>query len=132
MKQILLEQAKKLIDDFFIREYGVGAEKEDFEDLSKIFLAYNTTEDRLTDIFVIGDLMNFRIDTYLGEFLFRRIQSDSLQDMVDNVLPSLNFEKMTFISNEECRDMDARLMEAFNRSLENNQCSFSIFDVLGK
>ncbi len=125
MDKALVEKALQLINEFFVREFGEGSEVDRFEDLAKIPIAYTTTEDELTEIQVFGDLVNFRLDTYLGETMVRREQYSSLQEMVDDVLPHMEFDELTAISDEEILELDRRLTDAFNRSVENGEVDLS-------
>ena len=88
----VLERAKELINEYCDREFGTDR---DFEDLSSIGLAYTETEDSDIPVQVNADLVNFRIDCYLGDYLAERRQYDSLTELISNELEGLDFNELT-------------------------------------
>ncbi len=133
MEQTTLERAKELIDAYFVREFGIGATADDFSDLDQIPLVWSTTPDGLSYIGVFCDLVNYRVDTYWDEFLFRRVQCDSLEEMAENVLPSLSAKKLSTITIEDCQELEERLIAARLQSAERDEASsFSVIDALDK
>ena len=88
----VLERAKELINEYCDREFGTDR---DFEDLSSIGLAYTETEDSGIPVQVNADLVNFRIDCYLGDYLAERRQYDSLTELISNELEGLDFNELT-------------------------------------
>ena len=58
---ILLERAKKLIDEFCEKEYD--SDGADFSDLSAVNIAYTTTEDELHEIQADVNLIDYYIET---------------------------------------------------------------------
>ncbi|SCI60003.1 DNA methylase [uncultured Flavonifractor sp.] len=96
--QVLLEQAKELIDQFCQEEYDSYA---DFSDLGNVGIAYTTVTDQEIPIQVNVDLVNYRVERYLdGQFLERR-QYDSLGAMIQNELIDLTFDDLISVSEEE-------------------------------
>lgn len=115
----LIQTAIGLIDQYFRREFEGPGDDETFQDLSKIGIAFTTTEDDIEPIQAYCDLVNFRIYTCLGsdEIVVREDKYDSLQEMIDIALPYLDFVDLVSISDEEINELDRRLMEAFDRAM---------------
>ena len=82
-------KAKVLIDDFCEREYGSGA---DFSNLSKIDIAYTTTEDN-KEIQVSVDLVDFSIDTWVNNELYDLAAYNTMQELIE-VLKYLDFDEL--------------------------------------
>lgn len=95
-----LDKAKALIDEYcrveFEREEGA-----DYTDLSKVNVAYTTTEDDKHEIQTNVDLVGFHIETFVDNTLVRGEQYESLEDMIERALPYLSFEELTAVSEEE-------------------------------
>ena len=95
-----LDKAKALIDEYcrteFEREEGA-----DYSDLSKVNVAYTTTEDDRHEIQANVDLVGFHIETFVDNTLVRGEQYESLEDMIERALPYLSFEELTAVSEEE-------------------------------
>ena len=75
-----LEEAKKVIENFCKREYGEDTEV-DFSNLSKVDIAYTTTEDGQHNIQVVADLINNKTITYLDEKQIEELQYSSLEKL---------------------------------------------------
>lgn len=88
-----MRQAKDLIDAFLREEYDsdVGA---DYHDLSRVDIAYTTSSDDVHELQISADLLHFRLDTYIDNRLSASKQYQSLEDMVENCLPHLDFSEM--------------------------------------
>ena len=94
----VLERAKDLINEYCDREFGTDR---DFEDLSSIGLAYTETEDGDIPVQVNADLINFRIDCYLGDYLAERRQYGSLSELITKELEGLDFNELTDFYTED-------------------------------
>ena len=90
----LLTKAKELINDYCYREFDSEA---DFTDLSRVDLAYTTTEDGEQTIEVIADLINFRIEQYLDGEIEDGYQFVNLDDMIRNGLTDMTFDDLITI-----------------------------------
>ena len=88
-----MRQAKALIDAFVREEYDsdVGA---DYHNLSRVDIAYTTSSDDVHELQISADLLHFRLDTYIDNRLSASKQYQSLEDMVENCLPHLDFSEM--------------------------------------
>ena len=100
MNNVILEKAKRLIEEYCCREFGEDASV-DFSDLSKIPLAYTTTEDEKHSIQVNVNLLDFWIETFVDDNRTKLVQYDNLNEMVNEVLPFLSFDDLTCVSDEE-------------------------------
>lgn len=83
------DKAKVLINDFCEREYGSGA---DFSNMSKIGVAYTTTEDD-KEIQVNIDLKGFTIDTLVDGKLYDLAAYPTMQELI-MVLKYLDFDEL--------------------------------------
>lgn len=95
----LTDKAKNLINDFVTTEYELDTA--DYSDLSNIEVAFTETEDGLHTIQSAINLNDFRITTSVDGLLVRTEQYKSLEDMVENVLPYLDFGELVYVSDEE-------------------------------
>ena len=95
-----LTKAKEHIDSFCRKEYE-HEDGADYSDLSKVNVAYTTTEDEKHEIQANINLVDFRIETYIDDTLIRSEQFESLEDMNDKALPFLSFDELVFVSEEE-------------------------------
>ena len=82
-----LETAKRRIQDFYDREYDSEA---DFSDLSRIDLAYTTTEDEAHELHAHADLVQFRLVFYADGREVADIQFKDAADFAEG------FDGMTF------------------------------------
>lgn len=96
---VLLGDAKRLIDDFVEVEYG--SDGADYTDLSSVNVAYTTTEDELHEIQADVNLVDFQIVTKVDNQIVRTEQYSSLQDIVENGLQGLDFGDLVYVSDEE-------------------------------
>ena len=87
-----MEQARKLIDDFCMSEYESHA---DFEDLRKVGVAYTTITDDEIPIQANVNLVDFTVERYLDDWLLERRQYDSLENLIEKELESLDFSELT-------------------------------------
>ena len=96
----LLEQAKAFIDAFCREEYEQenGA---DYTDLSKVGIAYTTTEDEQHEIQAAVNLVDFRMETYIDGTLAEYTQYDSLSELIQNGLSYLDFDSLVSVTEEQ-------------------------------
>ena len=93
-----MEQARKLIDDFCMSEYESHA---DFSDLRKVGVAYTTITDDEIPIQANVNLVDFTVERYLDDWLLERRHYDSLEELIDKELESLDFSELT-----DCEEND--------------------------
>ena len=98
-----MEQARKLIDDFCMNEYESHA---DFSDLRKVGIAYTTITDAEIPIQANVNLIDFTVERYLDDWLLERRHYDSLEELIDKELESLDFSELT---DYEENDLDTYL-----------------------
>ena len=95
---ILLTEAKRLIDEFCIAEYGDPAE---YDDLTDVELAFTETEDGLHEIQTSVDLLNCRIVKTVDAKTVHVDQYESLSDLIKNGLTGMEFGELTYLTDEE-------------------------------
>ena len=94
-----LEMAKDFIREYLVREFD---EHEDhFDDLSKIELAYTTVSDAQIPIQANINLVDYKLEKYLGDVLVEEIQFSSLKEMNENLLSHLEFAELTDATDDE-------------------------------
>ena len=93
-----LTHAKNLIRDFCLEEYD---SEPDFSNLSKIGIAYTNATDEEIPIQVNVDLVGYRVERYLGEVLIDERQYESLEDLTETELESLDFSELVSVTDEE-------------------------------
>ena len=98
----LIDEAKKLINDYCYEEFEYGA---DFSDLSNIGVAYTETDEGYP-IQAIVDLVNYKIETEVMGVITHLEEYQSLEDIVDNGLPNLNFSDLIYINDEDEKKID--------------------------
>ena len=95
----MFEEAKRLIDEYCIDEFGYPA---DFDDLTQIGVGYTTIDDPEDhDVQAYINLVDFRIETHVDGICIRSTQFDGLEDMIENALPYLDFCQLTYVYDEE-------------------------------
>ena len=92
-----MKKANELIDHFCWVEYGSPA---DYNNLKEIGIAYTTIFEDKIPLQVNVDLVNLRIERYLDNHLMDCFQYSSLQQMISEGLEHLNFQDLTYISDE--------------------------------
>ena len=102
-----LDRAKALIDEY-CREEFEREEGADYTDLSVIGVAYTTTEDGKHEVQANIDLLGFSIKTYVDNTIVREEKFESLEDMLERALPYLSFDELTFVSDEELAQIEAK------------------------
>ena len=93
-----LTHAKKLIWEFCQEEYD---SEPDFSDLSKIGVAYTNATDENIPIQVNVDLVGYRVERYLGEVLIDERQYESLENLTETELETLDFSELVSVTDEE-------------------------------
>ena len=96
---VLLDEAKKLIDEFVKNEYD--SDGADYFDLSEINIGYTNTEDEKHEIEAVVNLVDFRIETRVDGQTVHTEQYDSLADIVENGLHGLDFSALVYVSDEQ-------------------------------
>lgn len=86
-------RARDLINEYCQEEFG---ERADFSDLRRIGLAYTTVTDKEYEVQVYANLMDCRIDTYLGRSWLTSEEFPSLEAMTER-LATLDFSELTSI-----------------------------------
>ena len=93
-----LDRAKELIDQFCKAEYDSPA---DFSDLSQVGIGHTTVTDDEIPIQCYANLVDFRIERYLGETLIESRQSNSLEELIAHELENLDFSDLIYVTDEE-------------------------------
>lgn len=88
LDSMYLSRAKNIINDLCVDEYSDEA---DLSDLSKIGLAYTTTEDDKHEINVYADLVSYSINYQLDGVNYKTETYKNIKDMVENGLTGLEF-----------------------------------------
>lgn len=99
-----LDTAKQLIERFAYAEYG--SDDVDFSDLEHIGIAYTTIGDEEREIQVSVDLTHFNISQVVDGVCVERREYDSLRELIDNELESLDFNDLIFLSPEAERRLE--------------------------
>lgn len=90
--------AKQLINSYCQDEFDSEA---DFSDLKKVGVAYTTTEDSNHTVEAVVNLVDYKLETYVDDKLFKEETYADLKDMIDNCLHSLSFDDLVYLSDEE-------------------------------
>ena len=93
-----LTRAKNLIREFCQEEYD---SKPDFSNLSKIDIAYTYATDEEIPIQVNVDLIGYRVERYLGDVLIDQRQYESLEELTETELETLDFSELVSVTDEE-------------------------------
>lgn len=94
---IELKKAKELINKFCLDEYGEDA---DFSDMKNIDIAYTTLTDKEIPIQVSVNLVDFRIERYIGNNYYDGRSYDSLEALINDELYSLDFDDLVYVPDE--------------------------------
>ena len=103
-----LTHAKNLIREFCQEEYD---SEPDFSDLTKIGIAYTHATDEDIPIQVNVDLVGYRVERYLGEVLIDERQYESLEDLTETELESLDFSELVSVTDEELEHYHSKAEE---------------------
>lgn len=120
-KLTLMFDARDLIDQFCVEEYGNHA---DFTDLKKIGIAYTTTEDDKHEIQAYANLIDHCTEICLDGEILATQKSESLKDYVNNQLPYLDFGELVDIP-------DWVMDEHLGRGLFRKDLQFIQFNAWG-
>lgn len=86
-----LEIAKKLINDFCLKEYD---EEANFNNLKEVNIAYTTDETGKKNIQVSVNLIELKMNTYINNELKQEIIYNTFEEMIEE-LKHLNFDCLT-------------------------------------
>lgn len=95
-----LTQAKQLINEFLQRDYNDDKATADFSDLSKVDVAYTTTEDEKHEIQASVNLLGFSLDIYMDNNLIKSEKHDSLKSLIGR-LANLDFDELVYLEAED-------------------------------
>lgn len=97
--------AKELINSYCRDKFDSEA---DFSDLKKVGVAYTTTEDSKHTVEAVVNLVDYRLETYVDDKLFKEKTYSSLKDMIDNCLYSLSFDDLVYLSDDELAQLEPK------------------------
>ena len=123
----LIEQAKQLIDDFCRREYD-REEGADYSDLTRVEIAYTTTEDEKHEIQVAVDLVNPAINTYIDNTLVESGEYESMEELVKYGLFDLDYGELVYVSEEQLAPF-YKEAEAVKPAWEQKRARTQTFDL---
>ena len=103
-----LTHAKNLIREFCQEEYD---SEPDFSNLSKIGIAYTHATDEDIPIQVNVDLVGYRVERYLGDILVDERQYESLEDLTETELETLDFSELVSVTDEELEHYHSKVEE---------------------
>lgn len=92
-----LDIAKEIIDEYCREEFD-NDEGADYTNLSKVDVAYTTTEDGKHEIQASVNLVDYRIETLVDGKVIRTEQYDTLEDMTEKGLKNLSFDDLVYLS----------------------------------
>lgn len=92
-----LDQAKELIMDFIVREYGEGEYSNVFDNLSNVDIAYTTTEDDEHTIQATVDLVDFTLQKKIDDNIVETLQYDTLSDLMTE-LYNLDYSELVDVT----------------------------------
>ena len=105
VRDSVLAYAKQLINLYCNDEFDSEA---DFSDLKKVGVAYTTTEDSKHTVEAVVNLVDYRLETYVDDKLFKEKTYSSLKDMIDNCLYSLSFDDLVYLSDDEIAQLEPK------------------------
>lgn len=123
--------AKQLINSYCQDEFDSEA---DFSDLKKVGVAYTTTEDSNHTVEAVVNLVDYKLETYVDNQLFKEKTYSSLKDMIDNCLYSLSFDDLVYLSDDELAQLEPKpeKKKELAMQLENDEKSTSEKSSVGK
>lgn len=105
-----IAMAKDLLREFCLAEYENDVV--DFSDLTRIPIAYTTTEDEQHEIQVYVDLIGAQIITMVDTNQVDVEEYESIDEMISDVLPYLDFDDLVSIDEEELQSLEQRIQTA--------------------
>ena len=105
-----LDQAKDLIQQFFEKEYGDEVEA-DFSDLTKVNLAYTTTEDERHEIQVTADLEACTVTKSVDGVPAEKTAYPGLDELVDHELRDMTFDELVHLEKDPSRMLEPVSMD---------------------
>ena len=105
-EETLLEKAKRLIDNYTCLEFQARA---DFSDLSQVPIGHTTTEDDELPIQVYADLNAYTITRYISQVLVETRHYESLEEMIDFELGTLDFDDLIWFTDEQIAQAKASM-----------------------
>lgn len=109
--------AKQLINSYCQDEFDSEA---DFSDLKKVGVAYTTTEDSNHTVETVVNLVDYKLETYVDNQLFKEKTYSSLKDMIDNCLYSLSFDDLVYLSDDELAQLEPKPEKKKENALSKN------------
>lgn len=100
-----LDIAREIIDEYCREEFD-NDEGADYTNLSKVDVAYTTTEDGKHEIQASVNLVDYRIETLVDGKVICTEQYDTLEDMTEKGLKNLSFDDLVYLSEEELRRVE--------------------------
>lgn len=93
------DRAQRLINEYLYDEFG---SKDNLHDITNIALASTRVgENNEYQIDVVADLKNLTVKTIIDAEEFKVSKFDTIEEMNDNFLDTLNFDDLTFLTKEE-------------------------------
>ena len=106
------EKAVSVINAYVKEEFD--SESADFEDISRVGLAFTHTEDGKFTIDVAANLVNFSIEKYVDGKLVEEIKYDSLAELTRNELEGMSFDDLVYIPEEKLAPFYAETEKPFD------------------
>ena len=105
-----LDRAKDLIQQFYEKEYGNEVEA-DFSDLTKVNLAYTTTEDERHEIQVTADLEACTVTKYVDGVPAEKMAYPGLDELIDHELRDMTFDELVYLEKDPSRMLEPVSMD---------------------
>lgn len=105
-----LDRAKNLIQQFYEKEYG-DEEDADFSDLTRVSLAYTTTEDERHEIQVTADLEACTVTKSVDGVPAEKTAYPSLDELIDHELRDMTFDELVRLEKDPPRMLEPVSMD---------------------
>ena len=105
-----LDRAKDLIQQFYEKEYGDEVEA-DFSDLTKVNLAYTTTEDERHEIQVTADLEACTVTKSVDGVPAEKTAYPGLDELIDHELRDMTFDELVYLEKDPSRVLEPVSMD---------------------